>query len=604
MSCNPPKLLSYYSNKVNIYNNNCLIKIPGSQYDPAPSCVYISPNMVYPTKKPGCPPQNVNPPPTPYKPGTVCNNCPESYPPKLLSYYSNKVNIYNNNCLIKLPSKQPTPAPSCVYISPVLVYPPKEPGCPPHVVKLPQPLFPPGTFCNNCPEPEPPTIPVDNTEDLIIDNTVSDTIDLSTYANLKLLNLSGSNIKSINNLPKSVQNIDLSFSSLEDLQDLSGYSNLVTLILYEATEITEMPILPNTIRVLDLSATSITELPDTLPLSINILDLSTLDITTLPNLSNLSNLTQLIIHNLDGITEFPDVPQTIEHIDITNSGITLLPVSLSILLPQLKTLDISNTGIASLPLLPNTLENLYIIDTNINSLPILPDGLKRLYIGGTQISSLPILPSGLIELDISRTTISTIPSIPNTLKMLDISESGMLSLPSLPDTLLELYAAFSLITNIPTLPSSLILLDISNTTISILPNLPLSLNILDISHTQISSIVSLPPKLLALYLSSTNINLISDLPPEITVLNASKTKIITLPTIPKSLINIDISNCIISQRNADTIITNLVNNGVNNGNILIMDQYKLENDTTTRKLNNIGSIWQQLKNPPFNWDVI
>ena len=113
----------------------------------------------------------------------------------------------------------------------------------------------------------------------------------------------------------------------------------------------------------------------------------------------------------------------------------------------------------------------------------------------------------------------------------------------------------------------------------------------------------MPSNLIALYLANTHINSIPDLPSNITILNASNSKITILPTLPKSLINIDISNCIFSQRNADTIITNLVTNNVNNGTLFIIDQYRNQGDTMVRQLNTTGTIWLKLKNPPFNWDV-
>jgi hypothetical protein len=93
------------------------------------------------------------------------------------------------------------------------------------------------------------------------------------------------------------------------------------------------------------------------------------------------------------------------------------------------------------------------------------------------------------------------------------------------------------------------------------------------------------------------------LPSTLTILNASKSKITSLPTIPQSLINIDVSNCLITQRNADIIIINLLDNNKYSGTIYIAEQYRFESDTTTRSLNTTGTNWLKLKNPPYNWDV-
>jgi hypothetical protein len=70
-------------------------------------------------------------------------------PTKLLSFYSNKVNIYDSSCFIKLPDWKSCPAPSCIILAPQLVYPPAGPYVPPAVCPVPQPLNPPGAYCGN-----------------------------------------------------------------------------------------------------------------------------------------------------------------------------------------------------------------------------------------------------------------------------------------------------------------------------------------------------------------------------------------------------------------------------------------------------------------------
>jgi hypothetical protein len=70
-----------------------------------------------------------------------------SVTPRLLSYYSPKVNIYDSNCFIPLPTWRNCPAPPCIYIAPQLVYPPAGPYSQPKVCPVPQPLNPPGAYC-------------------------------------------------------------------------------------------------------------------------------------------------------------------------------------------------------------------------------------------------------------------------------------------------------------------------------------------------------------------------------------------------------------------------------------------------------------------------
>lgn len=75
-----------------------------------------------------------------------------SVPPKLLNYYSNKVNIYDSNCFIPLPVWRSCPPPSRIIIGPQLVFPSAGPYVPPVVTPFPQPYNPPGTYCGTQPQ--------------------------------------------------------------------------------------------------------------------------------------------------------------------------------------------------------------------------------------------------------------------------------------------------------------------------------------------------------------------------------------------------------------------------------------------------------------------
>ena len=64
--------------------------------------------------------------------------------PRLISYYSDKVNIYNSDCFVKLPPYRTCPAPSMIcLIAPQVCQGP----CGPIIVPIPPPVFPAGTFC-------------------------------------------------------------------------------------------------------------------------------------------------------------------------------------------------------------------------------------------------------------------------------------------------------------------------------------------------------------------------------------------------------------------------------------------------------------------------
>ena len=70
-------------------------------------------------------------------------------PSKLLSYYSNKVNIYNSNCFIPLPPYKTCPAPPCIILAPQVVIPGPGPYSLPTTSFMPQPLNVTGSYCGN-----------------------------------------------------------------------------------------------------------------------------------------------------------------------------------------------------------------------------------------------------------------------------------------------------------------------------------------------------------------------------------------------------------------------------------------------------------------------
>lgn len=70
-----------------------------------------------------------------------------SITPKLVSFYTNKVNIYDSDCFIKLPNYRTCPPPPCIYLAPQIVYPPTGPYDQPAVCPVPQPLNYPGAYC-------------------------------------------------------------------------------------------------------------------------------------------------------------------------------------------------------------------------------------------------------------------------------------------------------------------------------------------------------------------------------------------------------------------------------------------------------------------------
>lgn len=72
MSCTFPNLLSYYSDKINIYKSSSFIQVPTWQTCPPPSIPFIGPSVLVPYYGPIIPPimpQNVP------KNNTCCDSC-------------------------------------------------------------------------------------------------------------------------------------------------------------------------------------------------------------------------------------------------------------------------------------------------------------------------------------------------------------------------------------------------------------------------------------------------------------------------------------------------------------------------------------------------
>lgn len=81
-------------------------------------------------------------------------------------------------------------------------------------------------------------------------------------------------------------------------------------------------------------------------------------------------------------------------------------------------LDLSNLGLTELPELPDTLEVLRCSFNRLTSLPDLPNTLEALNCSNNQLTSLPELPYKLKELFCSGNKLTSLPELPNTLETL------------------------------------------------------------------------------------------------------------------------------------------------------------------------------------------
>ncbi len=90
-----------------------------------------------------------------------CKKDPKQRP----AQYTNKVNIYKSNCFTPLPTTRSPIPPSCIYLTPAIVYPSFCPNYPPSIYPYPQPLNPAGSYCGGIIPPSnvPCTMNTNNT---------------------------------------------------------------------------------------------------------------------------------------------------------------------------------------------------------------------------------------------------------------------------------------------------------------------------------------------------------------------------------------------------------------------------------------------------------
>lgn len=152
-----------------------------------------------------------------------------------------------------------------------------------------------------------------------------------------------------------------------------------------------------------------------------------------------------------GIDWLPDLPETLESVDVSYNSLTWIPK-----LPKaLKTLRAYFNDLTSLPELPASLEILSVHNNNLTQLPDLPKTLKVLKIGKNLLTRVPELPETLDSLDIGDNDIFRLPDLPKRLRGLYCDNCRLDRLPDLPETLVELSFSYNNITRLPDLPKTL-----------------------------------------------------------------------------------------------------------------------------------------------------
>lgn len=234
-----------------------------------------------------------------------------------------------------------------------------------------------------------------------------------------------------------------------------------------------------------------------------------------------------------GMKTLPELPRNVQHLKIIHNR---LP-SLSGLPQGLKTLEASHTGITRIDDLPESLTSLQIFNTPLSHLPArLPGGLLKLNIGMTQLTSLPELPPNLTELDACNLNLTRLPAVlPHNLKRLVIHDNCLTELPVLPDGLTRLTVSNNPLTKLGRLPESLIKLEAWGAQLTQIENLPQALSYLDLSYNDLTGLPPFPPELRELRVAGNRLTSLGTLPEKLHRLAIFDNPLWQLPTLPKSL---------------------------------------------------------------------
>jgi uncharacterized repeat protein (TIGR01451 family) len=233
----------------------------------------------------------------------------------------------------------------------------------------------------------------------------------------------------------------------------------------------------------------------------------------------------------DSLITLPILPNSIQNLSCNNnkiSGITLLPNSLV-------HFSCNNNQLTTLPSLPNSITSFICYSNQLTNLPTLPPTLYDFRCYQNQLTTLPSLPGTIYQIDCSNNLLTTLPSLPNSLRFLTCSINQISSLPSLPNELKALSCNNNLIDTLSEMPDSLIILDCSANPLHNLPLLNDSLKSLECSADSLVSLPTLPIKLVSLICSVNQISSLPSLTSNLVHLECSSNPLFNLPSLPNSL---------------------------------------------------------------------
>jgi Leucine-rich repeat (LRR) protein len=163
------------------------------------------------------------------------------------------------------------------------------------------------------------------------------------------------------------------------------------------------------------------------------------------------------------------LPLDIEHIDVSNRGLTYLPNLQRF--TNLKTFICAHNKITWIPPLNNSLIKLVCVYNNIKELPCLNENLTILNCSFNKLTKLPNLNENLEELDCSNNKLTVLPKFNDKLSILNCSYNQLTNIPRLNENIYKINSYHNLLKELPQLNNKFICKICLKNNLSQLPNL-------------------------------------------------------------------------------------------------------------------------------------
>jgi Leucine-rich repeat (LRR) protein len=190
---------------------------------------------------------------------------------------------------------------------------------------------------------------------------ITDLTGIEGFLNLQVLNISSNTIRSFPRLPNNLKHLTINNNNLSSLPELP---NGLEVLICKSNNLTALPALPSSLMHLDCSSNKITALPAAMPNDLMVLDCSNNELTSLPASLPLSIKT--IYCQKNRISTLPTLPTSLTYFNCGNNMLSDLPPTLPTGLWVL--VCSRNPNLICLPILPESLHELYISPENVKCL--------------------------------------------------------------------------------------------------------------------------------------------------------------------------------------------------------------------------------------------